>query len=90
MPNEDIPPAPKGVGSVNGEELPEMEKQYYNFIVKENMILAQIEKIVIEEMKKYQPTMAEINGQKVGLRVKEIYNRMRYQFWEGRSREYEN
>ncbi len=59
-------------GEINGEKLPEPDLSFKTFIMAENTELAQIADVIMDEMLKHNP-IDGINGQIVGLRVKEIY-----------------
>ncbi len=59
-------------GQLNTPSLPEIFTNFRTFIVDENIILAQISEVVRNEMESQRPTQ-QVNGQELGLRVKEIY-----------------
>ena len=58
-------------GEINGEELPEYSNEQW--VRKQALELLQIEEVVIQVMLIHKPKLSEINHQKLGMFVKEIY-----------------
>lgn len=58
---------------INGNKLPASIEAFNEFVEIETVMLLQIEKTVTSTMKHYLPKLTDVNGQKVGMFVKEIY-----------------
>ncbi len=77
---KEIPPAPKGEGSVNGEPLPEPSAFLLEFTIQETLEMLQIEQVVRATMRKFVPETFILDGGKVGMFVKEIYRESKKEY----------
>ena len=79
QPPQVLEPKPMGEtrGQLNGEKLPVSSANLLGDVESETIALLQIEKIVVNTMITYSPTITEPNHQKVGMFVKEIYRSIR-------------